>query len=276
MFQGTSTASGKTYTPKTGLAPFKVIAINPTKEEINSFLGREYPFDPEYGIIELNGVSVRPIHFWVRSEENNITESIRFYVGKNIKIAGSGSTRYVNAKGQFKYAKTKDDIADWNPVREAVEGEYELYSFIQRLIRYKPSAPDANFLKDAEQNGMSASALYENGAGELKKLLQYFDEQKCFIGLVLAVRPKQKDDVTEYRQVILSKPEAFFTLFTNKIGDYQLNKLKEIYQESVERGYPLTNDLFTFKFQDFNLEDCVNKAPDSSSPSATMNLDLPF
>jgi len=274
MFGGTATPSSNSYLPKTGLAAFKVVAINPSKDEISTLLGREWPFDVDYSVTELNGVRVRPVQIWVHSEEADVTEPLRFYVGTNEKVAQSGSKRFINAKGQFRYAKDASELDPaWGVVRPALEGEFELYSFIQRLIRYKPSSSEASFLKDAQENRITVTDLFNGDFSGMRALKNYFDEHKCSIGLLLAARPKQKQDdegnvKTYYRQTIISKPDAFFTLFRPEITDYQVNKLKEIYNESVDRGYPLTNDLFTFTLQEFRQEDCVNNAPAENTASA--------
>jgi len=286
MFNGTSQASeSNPYTPKTGIAAFQLVAVNPTKPELDAILGREYPFELKYDLMEMNEQQVRPINMWVKS--GSIIEPLRFYVSTKEKVAMSGSKRYINAKGQFKYAQSeaelKEKYPDFGSFRPALEGEFELYSFIQRLIRYKPSADGAQFLKDMEAGKMTVSTLYAGDFSGLKALVPYAAENKCSIGLLLAVRqkPRTNDDGTETivdRQVIVSKPDAFFTLPYGKISDFQHNKLREIYTESVERGYPLTNDLFTIKYQDFNKADCINQAPgETASPASSVSKDdLPF
>ena len=283
MFKGTSTSTGGAYMPWTGLTSFNVTAVNPSKEQIEQLTGKPYPFDVNYDIREMGDLKSRPVVFYLHSTEgNNIVEKITFNMGMNDNKSMSGSVQFVNDKGQFKWAADESMVAekypDFKNFQRAKEGEQELWTFIQRLMHYKPSSTDAQFVKDMVDNGMATENIYAGDFTGLQELVDHAKSKDYKIGLILAVKEKQDGENVKYRQTIITKPEAFFTVF-GAVDNYHYNRLTTLVNEKEQQGYPLSNDLFTIKLQRFNKATVVNGVPSNpqvqSSPGIK-NDDLPF
>jgi len=284
MFSGTSETSTKSYTPYTGMASFKVVSVNPSKEEIEQILGRNYPLDVNYELrTDNNQNSVRPIEFWVTTETNNvsITDRITFQIGNTEVKSQNGNFQYINTKGISRYGQSLQEvsekyntIAEKSPfVRPMYIGEDALYNFMQRALGYKSSEEGAMFLTDCEQARITPQELYQGNVSGLKNFITFINEKNRKIGLVLGVKPKEKvlDDGTKIiqnRQVILNNPDFFFTLAGGQVTDYNTNKLQEVIDYKVKNNASLGTALFSIKFQAYKKEDCVNNVPNNPPVSA--------
>jgi len=284
MFKGTSTTTGSTgYTPWTGLTSFTLTAVNPSKEQIEQITGREYPFDVNYEIRAMGDRKSRPVTFWLKSTEgHNITQQITFNMGIEDNKSMSGSIQFVNDKGQFKWAADESTLSekypDFKNFQRAKEGEQELWTFMQRMIHYKPSSPDAQWSKDMLDNGMSTENIYNGDFTGLQDFVQHCIAKEYKIGLVLAVKEKADGDGTiKSRQTVITKPEAFFTVF-GEIGDYHYDRLSTLVNEKQAAGYPLSNDLFTIKLQKFDKNQVVNAVPQNPTvgQQGIQSDNLPF
>lgn len=278
MYNGTPKSS-TTYTPKTGLAEFQILAVNPTKDQISELLGRDYPLDVNYDVKDdLNGDRVRPIEFWVKSESANVVDRVTFQIGNTPRKSKNNNVQVINAKGVMRYAPSVEDanikyekLAPF--VREVMIGEEALYRFMQCAIGYKPSEPDANFLGDNEAANITNVTLFNGETAGLNKFIQFVNEKRRKIGLVLAVKEKEKQDdkgekYIQNRQVILNQPDFFFTLASGKVGDYSIGKFEDIIKEKRDNDVTLGTALFTVKLQDYVKADCVNSVPTNPAKAA--------
>lgn len=287
MFKGTQNTNNKPYQVYTGLATFEVVAVNPDKQEIEQITGRDYPFDVNYDKRSFGENEVRPVTFYLRCiEEPTVIERITFNINEHPNKSKSGSVQFINSKGQFKWANNEDELNASGspfiefPFRKATEGEQELYTFMQRLIRYKPSNKDAQFLQDCEDAGITPSKIYAANFEGLQNFVAFCKEKNSRIGLVFAAKKKTENTedgkvITKFKQTLIIKPEAFFTVYGEKVDDYQQTRLAEEVKKKDESGYPMSNDLFTIKLQAFVEEDCVNNIP-TNPVVANGADDLPF
>lgn len=281
MYSGTSQSTGK-YTTYTGLAAFKILAVNPTKDQIEELTGRPYPFDITYELRQDSDQQlVRPIDFWVSGEigDTKIVDKVSFQIGNTLVKSQTGNSQFINAKGTSRYALDIDNanmkyekVAPF--VRAMYVGEDSLYSFMQRALGYKPSDPDAKFLADSEAAGITPASLYAGDVTGLRNFVEFVNSKNRKIGLVLGVRQKEKllengNKVMQNRQVILNNSDFFFTLATGHIEEYNLGKMQEAIEQKQKAGISLGTALFTIKFQEFEKEACVNNAPENpSAPTA--------
>lgn len=271
MYNGTAKPNSG-FNPKTGLAAFKLMLVNPTKEEISELFGREYPFDPNYDIREdLNEDKVRPIEFWVKSETCNVIDKVTFQIGTVSRKSKTGNVQVVNQKGIMRYAPS---VAEANIkyeknapfIRETTIGEEALYRFMQCAMGYKYNDPEANFMEDSEKGGVTPDKLFNGDVTGLRNFIEYVNSKQRKVGLVLGVKQKDKldDNGNKYiqnRQVILNQPDFFFTLASGKVEQYNLGKLKEVIDEKRAANISLGSALFSIDLKDFNKEDCINDTP---------------
>lgn len=274
MYSGTS-QPGK-YVTYTGLAAFKLLAVNPTKDQIEQLTDRTYPFDITYDLREDSDKNlVRPIDFWVSCEvgDTKIVDKVSFQIGNTLVKSQTGNSQFVNAKGVSRYALDIDSanmkyekIAPF--VREMFVGEDSLYSFMQRAIGYKPSEVDAKFLADSEAAGITPQSLYAGEVTGLRNFIEFVNSKNRKIGLVLGTRQKEKllengTKVTQNRQVILNNSDFFFTLASGRVEQYNTSKMAEVIEQKQKAGVSLGTALFTIDFQEFNKDVCVNSAPEN-------------
>lgn len=269
LFGGSNSESSTRKPLYTGLNVFKVLAINPTKEVIEEMIGRPYSLRIDYSIQNIKEKRFRPIEIWVGSVDGFVkAEPIRFLISDENDVNKNGTYRYVNALGEFCQSKTdpKDNSKmDWftqHPYRIAKIGEYELYTFMQVLMRYNSRDKNAAFMKDAESLGITPEKLFDGDIKGLNEFFEWSHENDNKIVLLCAVRRSEKvgDDgqVRHYdNQVIVPNPDHFYRTKTNEVSP---NSFKNITSD-LEKGNRITNSMFTIYFQEFKEEDCLNKVP---------------
>lgn len=274
MYTGTQENSTSTWSLKTGLAEFQLLGFNPSKSQIEEWQGRELPFDVSYDIREdLSGNQVRPLSIYLKGPDN-IIEKVTINIGLHTNVAReSGNTQFVNYLGQFRYANSLEELEQKYPTfgkaRPAREGEHELFTFIQRLVRYKATAEGANFLQDNENAGITNEAIYNGDYTGLNKLAEYANEKNLHVIMLLGVKETKNDDGTfKHRQSIVFKPELIFTSYGKGVTDWHKNRLIEENTQKQNAGYTLTNLLFTVNYQDFKKEDCINNIPNNPTAAA--------
>ena len=281
MYAGTNTNTTQpSWTVKTGLAEFELLGFNPTKQQIEEWQGRELPFEVSYDIREdLSGNPVRPLNVYVKGPDNLI-EKFTINIGLHSNVAReSGSTQFVNYLGQFRYAKSLHELVEKYPTfgeaRPAREGEHELFTFIQRLVRYKASSEDANFIADNEAAGITNEAIYNGDYSGLNKLTEYAQEKRYKVILLLGVKETTGEDgKNKYRQVIVFKPELVFTSYGKGVTKWHKDRLQEEFENKKAAGYNLTNFLFTIDYHavepgEFDKSICLNNVPNNPQQGTT-------
>ena len=277
MFGGANSAATSENKLFTGATPFRVLGVNPDKEQIENWLGREYKLNVNYDRLELSGRMVKPYEVWLQ-DVNGVMDavSLRFYIGLDDDVNQNGTIRFVNSRGVFSQSKG-EEILRANPnmswftkdeFRVAKVGEQNLYAFLQTLMRYNNKDEKASFLADAEAAGITPESLYDgDGVDALHSFFAWCEGNGNVIGLLAAVRRTVKQsaegDKTYYNQTVVNNPE-YFSRSEGEISAYALKKL----QTAVDNRDRISNALFTVHFQAFNEKECVNNVPDAVAISA--------
>jgi hypothetical protein len=269
MFNSSNSTSSSQPKFFTGLAPFKVIGVNPSKEQIEKFINREYKLNVNYEIVEMNGRSYRPIEIWVQEVNNNIEPlPLRFLISTASEVTQSGTSRMVNSVGTFTYVKdlstldsnTKMSWFTKHKYRNAMIGEYELYSFMQQLMRYSSNGEGASFLADAEANGITIPTLYNNDLKGLSKFFEWCNTNNNTIVLLTCVRSTSKivgdEEKVYYNQALCTNPDFFF----RSSGDVTQKAIDAV-KTAHAKGERITKYFFTAEFQPFIKEECLNAVP---------------
>lgn len=285
LFGGSNSASTSARKPLyTGLNVFTILGVNPTKEQIEEWNGSEYKLRVDYTIQTVNERRVRPVEVWLQSLDGYIkAESIRFLIGMDDDINRNGTVRYVNELGEFCQGKTDPGAnpkMDWftkSSYRVAKQGEYELYSFMQALMRYNSRDKDAGFMRDAEGLGVTVENIFDGNFDGVNKFFQWSTENDNRIVLLTAVRRSEKvGENGEKRyydnQTIVGNPDYFYRTQGNEV---QARSFKNISDE-MEKGRRITNSMFTIYFQEFREEDCLNKVPDQTAQEDSPNTTKTF
>lgn len=134
-----------------GAENFKVVAVNPTKAELEALYGREINFDPEYigttKVSDSDGereVTQIRIDFYLSNEEDTVTTKLQFYVGDTHHKSQTGKYKVINSFGKDTWldqdsikSKQVPDNMSWysaDGVKVAKRGEVELISFLVNLL----------------------------------------------------------------------------------------------------------------------------------------------
>lgn len=270
MFNGSNSESNNRTKLYTGMTAFNFLALNPTKVEIENFIGKEYKLNVNYDAFELNGRMFRPIEVWLQDTKGYMEPvSMRFLIGRDDDITQTGTIRFVNDKGVFTMSKSEDALRnnpkqEWytkHPFRVAKVGENELYTFMQKLMRYNNYDEKANFMKDAEVLGINAENIYNNQLDGLKQFFNWCNENKNSIVLIAAVRSTSKMVDNEprvyYNQTLVTNPQFFYTTSSGEVSAKSIENLRS----EIGKGSRVSKYLFTVEFQPFVKEECINDVP---------------
>lgn len=273
MYTGTSESSnqGGGYSPKTGIASFNFLGVNPTADQIKAWTGRETVTEPNYDLTQnLNGQTVRPLHFWVKSPEADVITRFIVNVGSEPAIAKSGNYQVITSTGGVVWAKKdgaiKEEFLNHKPL---TVGEAEVITFVQKLINFKSSSGE-DFYKQMVTLQQDASSLFAGNYKGLNSLATWSVEHNKMIIMPLTVRKKdvaQADGsiVAKTYQSICDNPKTWF--HGTEVTDWVKTAIKNNYEESLvvktgaTQAYPIIKDLFTYDLQDFKEQDCVNYVP---------------
>jgi|SRR6056297_3371882 len=177
----------------TGIAEFKVIAVNPDKKQLEEIQDRELENEPEYtGTTESGKPKVR-LDFYIESVDGKIRTKFPIWVSGDKVLSRAENKQFINRKLQSTYAKSKDDLAqnenmtwfDLETAREAYEGEVELYDFIAKIT-------NAETGKDADLEFEDIKAIIKGDVSELKAIVEKLGKT---VRLMLGVKDGKYQDV---------------------------------------------------------------------------------
>ena len=193
-----------------GIAPVKVLAVNPTLNELND-IGIPAKQDPQYVGLNIGGDEFNKVVLWVEhGGEPSFKTKLEFLVKSEAKVSQSGKTQWTNNIGQFAYAESKASEAyEWfkdEGVRKAFVGEETLMDFIK------------------------AFANVANG-------------DDCYLETWKQVA---SGDVKEIRELVKALPGNMVRVLLGvKDGKYQ-----QVYMKHFGRLKPMRDDLFLRKLND--------------------------
>lgn len=201
------------FTKKTGFFEGKVVAINPTKSELEKMLSVEIDNEIDYtSTEEIEGKEVKrsQIVFWVKDEVeregSHGYRSIRFFLKdldrtNTIKPEEEGTKvrkrQYINSIGITTWADSVDNLQDWFKERDfrvARVGEEELYTFIGSWL---------NKLDRKDKDTLLAFDWKRLISGNVKELTdQIGGEYDATVVALVTIRVVEKEgEKKEYEQV---------------------------------------------------------------------------
>lgn len=261
----------------TGVENFKVIALNPTKAEIEAIYGREIDYNPEYlseTEIEENGVKKKykqvKFDFFLENEDKSISTRLQFYVADTYKqSATTGTYQVVNIFGKSTWLSKEiiqskqlpDNMSFFDPegLRIAKRGEVELVDALVALLNLKAfkgtgdrSDSYAQIPDDVWKN------MFEKGDFSFIQGIVKGSENK--IGVLLGV--KTKDDGGKVQATFQKKVLRQFVLKQTKPDRFSY-LLREV-KSSQDNGAFSTVD---FGPEDLNLREYNPSSTTSSDPN---------
>ena len=218
----------------TGVENFKVVAVNPSKEELEAIYGRELNFTPEYigetDVEDGDGKRVVPqyrIDLYLANEDNSITTKAQFYIADTHHLSATGKYKVINDFGRTTWL-TKEDIQSktlpenmqWfnqSGLKVAKRGEDHLIDFLVNLLNLPYKIEELSDVSNAH-----AYITSENWAkifsGDTSLLSGIINNTNNKIGLLLGV--KTKADGKLVQTVYNRKTLRQYTKSSNRAGKY--------------------------------------------------------
>lgn len=159
----------------TGIAPMRVVAVNPNLGELAS-IGVNMKTEPNYEVDM--GDKTGKLSFWLHNDEHNFTTRLEILVGNEYrKESSTGKHQVTNKYGQVTWASSPDSTPDWfksDGVRRMYPGEEILINFIKAW---------ANIPNDGECSLETIDAVMKGDVTELKSLITALKDNKLRVML---------------------------------------------------------------------------------------------
>lgn len=159
----------------TGIAPVKVVAVNPNLGELAS-IGVNMKTEPNYSVDM--GDKTGKLAFWLHNDEHNFTTRLEILTGNaNRKESSTGKFQITNNYGQVTWAAKPDSAPDWfksDGVRRTYPGEEILIDFVKAW---------ANIPNDGECYFDTIDDIFQGKVDELKTLVTSLKDNKLRVML---------------------------------------------------------------------------------------------
>ena len=190
----------------TGVENFKVVGVNPTKQELEAMYGREINFDPEYigstkvedGDGEREVPQIR-LDFYLANEDESVTTKIQFYVANTHHKSQTGKFKVINDFGRVTWldqqaiqTKQMPDNMTWynaSGVKVAKRGEEELISFLVNLLNLPYKIDELKDKSDAFAK-ISSEEWKKIFSGDVSLFRNILGGTNNKVGVLLGVKTK--------------------------------------------------------------------------------------
>lgn len=282
MLSGAGSKKSTFKTPITGIAVVKPLFVNPTNEDYKRLTGKELPYTLEYATKENTYINNReefPIRILVHQPEKDVYEFVNFNVSNIEEVAQTGSKRFIDSKGNMTWVKDIETIQqnekmswfDSSNARELKVGEFEIYSWIQKLTSYDTRAENANFKEEMGRAGITSDNLFSGKIKGLQDLIDWSNKQNYAVAMLFYVEEKEKDGNTIYNQKLASYPTELFFYTDEKDGvrnvsNYSYEGMKRLVKGDEAKNQKPVNirGLYTYKLQDFDKATSLGGEPQTT------------
>lgn len=131
----------KDYSRSVGIFESSVIAINPSREELEKLLDTEIEKDPEYlKEDEKDGKQKFTVSVWLSEAKTAKVFNVRFFLKDEYRTNKTETkNQYINTAGSTCWADAPENLPEWflnggREYRKAHAGEEELYNFIRSWL----------------------------------------------------------------------------------------------------------------------------------------------
>ena len=233
-----------------GVAAFNVVAVNPTKSELEAITGRTIETEPEYKGKDDNGNDTMRVTFYVKTDVNapvnngiELSTSFSFMLTKTQKVgSNSGKIQVIDKYGRTAWA-TKEELASKTipqyangpanidkEYRPACQGEEALVDFLKVWLNIPNPANYVNgtwIMKDDASDSEVSLNLQQLFAGNVSEISELVKLAGAY-AVKAAVGIRTNDEGKQYQAV-------FTRMFVkNSVKDY--SKLDQAIQEFKNNG----------------------------------------
>ena len=292
--KGNESTEGIQITRYTGVASVLVKGVNPTKEELEKFYGRDIENAPEYiGVAEVNGEQVPQVRldFLVEADPDKyknaegqpigLKSRVTLFLRKANRVSSAGKMQIIDKYGRTAWATPQEIEARQIPVYGngkpanidadyslAYNGEEDLIKFLiaylnipscQRYVNGKWVMNDATKLPDSEAMLDHIDDYFKGDVKELKNILSYQPNNKVKVLFGVRTAEDGRQYQTVYTRMFLK----------NNVTDY--SRLDREVQETKASGA-----LSTSEFDVTELHEYVVTPTDFSQVTNTQPSQTPW
>jgi hypothetical protein len=258
----------------TGLVPMKVLAVNPSKKELEEIYGRDLEKEPEYLSADENGVKKIRIDFIMKTVINDklgcneeIITKIPFFLEDKPAYTSDESKVYMlNLYGENACIPVEDakkntvpeNMAWYNTtkMRPAYRGELELVGFLKQYLGIPNRAFKDKVIPDVSKAEIQLEKIKNYFNGDIKEFVSVVNLRKPTNIVLLAGGVRTNDDNKQYQAWYLKKPLKYGTA-----------NLEYIKRDISERQSQLNVDFgpMDLKFRIYNNEPTIFEGPAKTS-----------
>lgn len=258
----------------TGLVPMMVLAVNPSKKELETIYGRDLEKEPEYISADEAGVIKLRIDFIMKTVINDklgcneeIITKVPFFLEDKPAYTSDGSKVYMlNLYGENACIPVEDAKKNTLPenmqwynttkMRPAYRGEIELVGFLKQYLGIPNRAFKDKVIPDVSKAEIQLEKIKNYFSGDIKEFVSVVNLRKPTNIVLLAGGVRTTDDNKQYQSWYLKKPL--------KYGTTNLDYIK---RDIAERQSQLNVDFgpADLKFRIYSNEPTVFDGPTSAS-----------
>ena len=258
----------------TGLVPMMVVAVNPSKKELEAIYGRDLEKEPEYISADEAGVKKLRIDFIMKTVINDklgcneeIITKVPFFLEDRPAYTSDGSKVYMlNLYGENACIPVEDAKKNTLPenmqwynttkMRPAYRGEIELVGFLKQYLGIPNRAFKDKVIPDVSKAEIQLEKIKSYFNGDIKEFVSVVNLRKPTNIVLLAGGVRTTDDNKQYQTWYLKKPLKYGT-----------QNLEYIKRDIAERQSQLNVDFgpADLKFRIYNNEPTVFEGPAKAS-----------
>ena len=213
----------------TGLVPMMVVAVNPSKKELEQIYGRDLEKEPEYISADEAGVKKLRIDFIMKTVINDklgcneeIITKVPFFLEDKLAYTSDGSKVYMlNLYGENACIPVEDakkntlpDNMQWyntTKMRPAYRGEIELVGFLKQYLGIPNRAFKDKVIPDVSKAEIQLEKIKNYFNGDIKEFVSVVNLRKPTNIILLAGGVRTTDDNKQYQAWYLKKPLKYGT-----------------------------------------------------------------
>ena len=258
----------------TGLVPMMVVAVNPSKKELEQIYGRDLEKEPEYISADEAGVKKLRVDFIMKTVINDklgcneeIITKVPFFLEDKPAYTSDGSKVYMlNLYGENACIPVEDakkntlpDNMQWyntTKMRPAYRGEIELVLFLKAYLGIPNRAYKDKVIPDVSKAEIQLEKIKNYFSGDIKEFVSVVNLRKPTNIVLLPGGVRTTDDNKQYQAWYLKKPL--------KYGTTNLDYIK---RDIAERQSQMNVDFgpADLRFRIYNNEPTVFEGPAKAS-----------
>lgn len=209
-----------------GLAEFKVLVINPTREQFKSILGRDLDENSKADqyLGEKDGNKTLRIDVWGELVKNKRKEKITLFLeDKERSNKDNTKNQYINSQGSTTWSDSEENLKGWftkHDFRIAKGGEEELYGFMRAWLG-KLDFQDADTVLNLDWK-----KLMKGNVSEISSQLNG-EYDTTFIVPFTVKRTDKDGETKEYQSVYNKGFLPSYTLKFFRLNDFSKDEVLE-------------------------------------------------